>query len=174
MPGVILYVRIFATLPGLSIGWLFDKPPIRHLGFAAGLAVDSPARPVIVRSTSFGALIDVAEYAEIKVGILVKNCAFRIHVRAEVIPEWNALSWRQCAKFREIGGRVIMAYTLDQFATDCRAALLKDAGRAGREHVRQLTEKACADIRCLAPRPGRGCGTHNSLRGSRPSFLHTR
>src|SRR5262245_27034864 len=34
-----------------------------------------------------------------------------------------------------------MAYTLDQFATDCRAALLKDAGRAGREHVRQFTEK---------------------------------
>jgi hypothetical protein len=26
----------------------------------------------------------VAEYAEMKVGILVKNCAFRIHVRAEV------------------------------------------------------------------------------------------
>ena len=38
-----------------------------------------------------------------------------------------------------------MAYTLNQFAADCRAALLKDAGRAGREHVRQFTEKACAD-----------------------------
>jgi hypothetical protein len=38
-----------------------------------------------------------------------------------------------------------MAYTLDQFAADCRAALLKDAGRAGHERVRQLTEKACAD-----------------------------
>src|SRR5262249_28274172 len=48
------------------------------------LAVDSPARPVIVRSTSFGALIDVAEYAEMEVGILVKNRAFRIHVGAEV------------------------------------------------------------------------------------------
>src|SRR5262249_55138705 len=44
-----------------------------------------------------------------------------------------------------MGGRVIMAYTLDQFAADCRAALLKDAGRAGREQVRQFTEKACAD-----------------------------
>src|SRR5215472_9249842 len=74
----------FCSLARLSIGWLFDEPPIRHLGFAGGLAVDSPARPVIVRSTSFGALIDVAEYAEMKVGILVKNCAFRIHVRAEV------------------------------------------------------------------------------------------
>ncbi|MGC2123678.1 MAG: hypothetical protein WA652_12565, partial [Xanthobacteraceae bacterium] len=38
-----------------------------------------------------------------------------------------------------------MAYTLDQFAADCRAALLKDAGPAGRELVRQYTEKACAD-----------------------------
>jgi hypothetical protein len=39
---------------------------------------------MIVRSASFGALIDVAEYAEMKVGILVKNRAFRIHVGAEV------------------------------------------------------------------------------------------
>ena len=38
-----------------------------------------------------------------------------------------------------------MAYTLNQFAADCRAALLKDAGRAGRERVRRFTEKACAD-----------------------------
>ena len=34
-----------------------------------------------------------------------------------------------------------MAYTLDQFAADCRAVLLKDAGQAGRERVRQFTEK---------------------------------
>ena len=38
-----------------------------------------------------------------------------------------------------------MAYTLDQFAADCRAALLKDPGPAGRELVRQYTEKACSD-----------------------------
>jgi len=38
-----------------------------------------------------------------------------------------------------------MTYTLDQFAADCRAALLKNSGRAGRERVRQFTEKACAD-----------------------------
>lgn len=48
-----------------------------------------------------------------------------------------------------------MAYTLDQFAADCRAALLKDAGRAGRERVRQFIEKACADrdfiVRHLGP-----------------------
>jgi hypothetical protein len=46
------------------------------------LAVDSPARPLIVRSTSFGALIDVAEYAEMQVGILVKN-------RALVASDWR-------------------------------------------------------------------------------------
>jgi len=69
----------------LSICWLFDKPPIRHLGFTGGLAVDSPARPVIVRSANLGALIDVAEYAEMKVGVLVKNRAFGIHVGAEVL-----------------------------------------------------------------------------------------
>lgn len=38
-----------------------------------------------------------------------------------------------------------MTYTLDQFAADCRAALLKDPGPAGRELVRQYTERACAD-----------------------------
>jgi predicted metal-dependent enzyme (double-stranded beta helix superfamily) len=38
-----------------------------------------------------------------------------------------------------------MAYTLEQFAKDCRAALLKDPGPAGRELARQYTEKACSD-----------------------------
>jgi len=38
-----------------------------------------------------------------------------------------------------------MSYTLEQFAADCRAALLKDPGPAGRELVRQYTAKASAD-----------------------------
>lgn len=38
-----------------------------------------------------------------------------------------------------------MTYTIEQFAADCRAALLGDPGPAGRELVRQYTEKACAD-----------------------------
>jgi predicted metal-dependent enzyme (double-stranded beta helix superfamily) len=38
-----------------------------------------------------------------------------------------------------------MPYTIEQFAADCRAALLAQPGPAGRERVRQLTEKACAD-----------------------------
>jgi predicted metal-dependent enzyme (double-stranded beta helix superfamily) len=38
-----------------------------------------------------------------------------------------------------------MAYTLEQYAVDCRAALLKDPGPAGRELVRQYTERASMD-----------------------------
>jgi hypothetical protein len=38
-----------------------------------------------------------------------------------------------------------MHYTLDQFAVDCRTALEADAGPAGQEQVRQLTEKALRD-----------------------------
>ena len=43
-----------------------------------------------------------------------------------------------------------MAYTLDQFAKDCRAALLKDPGSAGRELCRKYTEKACSDADFVA------------------------
>jgi hypothetical protein len=38
-----------------------------------------------------------------------------------------------------------MTYTLDQFSADCRAALQKDPGPAGRELVRQYTERASSD-----------------------------
>ena len=38
-----------------------------------------------------------------------------------------------------------MGYTLEQFSADCRAALLKDPGPAGRELVRQYTAKASSD-----------------------------
>ena len=43
-----------------------------------------------------------------------------------------------------------MAYTLDAFAADCRAALKKDPGPAGREAVRKLVEKASLDADFLA------------------------
>ncbi len=43
-----------------------------------------------------------------------------------------------------------MGYTLDQYSADCRAALLKDPGPAGRERVRQYTEKACTDPEFVA------------------------
>lgn len=49
-----------------------------------------------------------------------------------------------------------MAYTIAQFAADCRAALLKDGGPAGRELVRQYTEKACADPEFVATHLGPG------------------
>ena len=38
-----------------------------------------------------------------------------------------------------------MGYTLDQYSADCRRTLMKDPGPAGRELVRQYTEKACTD-----------------------------
>jgi hypothetical protein len=47
-----------------------------------------------------------------------------------------------------------MGYTLERFAADCRAALLKDPGPAGRELVRQYTEKACADPEFVATHLG--------------------
>ncbi len=43
-----------------------------------------------------------------------------------------------------------MTYALDQYSADCRAALLKDPGPAGRELVRQYTEKACSDPEFVA------------------------
>jgi hypothetical protein len=38
-----------------------------------------------------------------------------------------------------------MSYTLDEFAADIRNALKQDAGAAGLEEVRVLTEKAVSD-----------------------------
>jgi predicted metal-dependent enzyme (double-stranded beta helix superfamily) len=43
-----------------------------------------------------------------------------------------------------------MSYTLDRFSDDCRAALLQDPGPAGRELVRQYTERACSDPEFVA------------------------
>ena len=38
-----------------------------------------------------------------------------------------------------------MSYALQQFAADCRAALMNNPGPAGRELCRQYTERACSD-----------------------------
>jgi len=43
-----------------------------------------------------------------------------------------------------------MPYTLEQYSADCRAALLKDPGPAGREVVRKYTERACLDPEFVA------------------------
>jgi hypothetical protein len=57
-------------------------------------------------------------------------------------PKWsifwkypNPPHWRNTA----------MSYTLEQFAADCRTALLADPGPDGREKVRQFVSKACKD-----------------------------
>ena len=52
-----------------------------------------------------------------------------------------------------------MTYTLEQFSADCRAALLKDPGPAGRELVRQYTEKACSDPEFVAKHLGPDAAT---------------
>ena len=49
-----------------------------------------------------------------------------------------------------------MSYTLEEFSADSRAALLKDSGPAGRELVRQYTEKACSDPEFIARYLGPG------------------
>ena len=38
-----------------------------------------------------------------------------------------------------------MSYTLEEFARDCKAALQKDPGPAGREEVRTYVSRACLD-----------------------------
>lgn len=47
-----------------------------------------------------------------------------------------------------------MAYTLDQFAADCRSALQADAGPTGREKVRQCLERALKDEAFVAKHLG--------------------
>ncbi len=42
-----------------------------------------------------------------------------------------------------------MSYTLEQFSTDCRAALQNDAGPKGKELVRQYVQKACKDSKFI-------------------------
>jgi predicted metal-dependent enzyme (double-stranded beta helix superfamily) len=47
-----------------------------------------------------------------------------------------------------------MAYTLDQFASDCRTALKADPGPKGREKVRQAVERALRDKEFVAKHLG--------------------
>ena len=43
-----------------------------------------------------------------------------------------------------------MAYTLEQLAADCHAAMVEDSGPAGREKIRQYVSKACLDDEFVA------------------------
>ena len=47
-----------------------------------------------------------------------------------------------------------MAYTLEQFAADCRTALDRDPGPAGREEVRKHVARACLDPEFVAAHLG--------------------
>jgi hypothetical protein len=57
----------------------------------------------------------------------------------------------------------MMSYTLDQFAADCRAALLKDWGPAGRELVRQYTARASTDPDFVAKHLGPGADADRKI-----------
>ena len=47
-----------------------------------------------------------------------------------------------------------MTYTLERFAADCRAALERDPGPAGREEVRRHVSRACLDADFVAAHLG--------------------
>lgn len=47
-----------------------------------------------------------------------------------------------------------MAYTLEQFAADCRSALERDPGPGGREEVRRHVSRACLDEEFVAAHLG--------------------
>lgn len=56
-----------------------------------------------------------------------------------------------------------MAYTLEQYSADCRAALLKDPGPAGRELVRQYTVRASTDPDFIGKYFGPGNGNDRKI-----------
>jgi len=67
-----------------------------------------------------------------------------------------------------------MSYTLDQFAADCRTALLKDPGPDGREFVRQYTARACADPGFVAEHLGVNMQTERKIHISASSPMLTK
>jgi predicted metal-dependent enzyme (double-stranded beta helix superfamily) len=63
-----------------------------------------------------------------------------------------------------------MAYTLDQFSADCRAALQKDPGPGGREFVRRYTEKAVSDPDFVAKYLGPDASAERNVLYEDPDF----
>src|SRR5262245_57978328 len=72
-----------AYLARLALGRLLHERPVVHQRLAAGLAVDRPRRPVIVRIALAGAAVDVAEDAEAEPRVGVEDLALG-HVVAQV------------------------------------------------------------------------------------------
>src|SRR5918996_409288 len=70
-------------LAGLALGRRLQHGPVAHHGLAAGLAVDRPRWPVIVRRALLRVPVVVGEDAEAERGILVEDLALG-HVVAEV------------------------------------------------------------------------------------------
>jgi predicted metal-dependent enzyme (double-stranded beta helix superfamily) len=67
-------------------------------------------------------------------------------------------------------GDMDMPYTLDRFAADCRAALSKNPGPAGRDLVRQYTEMACSDSDFVAKYLGPDATAERNVLYEDPDF----
>lgn len=63
-----------------------------------------------------------------------------------------------------------MAYTLDQLAADCHAAMAEDSGPAGREKIRQYVSKACLDDDFVATHFGPDNNTERKILYEDPDF----
>ena len=59
-----------------------------------------------------------------------------------------------------------MGYSLEQFSSDCRRALLKDSGPDGLEVVRQFVGRACVDEEFVAKHFATQLGESSSLHSS--------
>src|SRR6516165_3627044 len=81
-PGGELVGPDLLDLAGLSVRRLLHEAPVGHLGHPGHLAVDRPARAVVMRRAVPRSAIDVGENAEVQVGVLVENPAVRIRIGA--------------------------------------------------------------------------------------------
>lgn len=63
-----------------------------------------------------------------------------------------------------------MAYTLEQLAADCHAAMVEDSGPAGREKIRQYVSKACLDDDFVAKHLGPDNTTDRKVIYEDPDF----
>src|SRR5215510_11146166 len=84
---------------------LLDDAPIGHLSHAAGLAVDGPARAVVMRAAVRGPVIDVTADAKPELRILVQDLAGVSARRAflELTGNKGLIRERPCHELRDLG-----------------------------------------------------------------------
>ena len=72
-PGRQLVGANLLDLAWLTVRRLLNEAPVGHLGHTRHLAVDCPARPVVVRRAVLRSPIDVRENAEVQLWIFIKD-----------------------------------------------------------------------------------------------------